>query len=137
LLGDIFTSPAEIPVAEEGDQSDDRERREKKLPPGTMNLAGKSSNPIAAIKATPAKRERRLVRTAATAYVQLHSKANNAARGEVSEVLGQAAQNAASPTILAVRKTHVSRVVPMARLSIISSLRWHNDCDQRTRNDPW
>jgi len=83
-----------------------------------MNLAGKSSNPIAARKAKPVKRERRHVRTAVTAYVQLHTKANSAARGEVLEVLGQAAQNAASPAILAMRKTHVSKVVPRVLLSI-------------------
>jgi hypothetical protein len=58
------------------------------------------------------------VRTAVTAYVQLHTKANSAARGEVFEVLGQAAQNAASPAILAMRKTHVSKVVPRVLLSI-------------------
>jgi hypothetical protein len=83
-----------------------------------MNLAGKSSNPIAAGKAKPAKRERRHVRTAVTAYVQLHTKANSAARGEVSEVLGQAAQNVASPAILAMRKTHAKRIVPRVLLSI-------------------
>jgi hypothetical protein len=83
-----------------------------------MNLAGKSSNPIAGRKAKPVKRERRQVRTAVTAYVQLHTKANSAARGEVLEVLGQAAQNAASPAILAMRKTHVSKVLPRVLLSI-------------------
>lgn len=87
-------------------------------PSGKRNLAGKSSNPIAAGKAKPAKRERRHVRTAVTAYVQLHTKANSAMRGEVSEFLGQAAQNAASPAILAMRKTHVSRVVPKVLLNI-------------------
>ena len=62
-----FTYPAEILVAEESDQSDDHERREKKLSPGDDEPAGKSSNPIAARKAKPAKRERRHVRTAVTA----------------------------------------------------------------------
>src|SRR5829696_8977171 len=34
VLGGVFAHPAEIPVAEESDQSDDHERREKKLSPG-------------------------------------------------------------------------------------------------------
>src|SRR5262245_55416615 len=91
----------------------------KSCPPGKRNLAGKSSNPIAARKAKPVKREPRHMRTAVTAYVQLHTKADSAMRGEVLEVLGQAAQHAASPAILAMRKTHGSKVVPRVLLSII------------------
>ena len=52
-----------------------------------------------------------------TAYVQLHNKANSAARGDVLEVVGQAAQNAASPATLARRKTPVSNLVPRVLLS--------------------
>ena len=89
----------------------------KSCPPGKRNLAGRSSNPIAATKAKPVKRERRHVRTAVTAYVQLHNKANSAARGDVLGVLGQAAQNAATPATLARRKTPVSNLVPRVLLS--------------------
>jgi hypothetical protein len=60
-------------------------------PPGTMNLAGNNSNPMAAIKAGPAKRERRHVRTLVTMYAQLHTKASSAKRGDVLEFLGKAA----------------------------------------------
>jgi hypothetical protein len=90
----------------------------KNCPPGTMYLAGKSSNPIAATKAGPAMRERCHVRTAVTRYVQPHVRANSAARGEVLDVLGQAAQNAPIPASPATRKTPASRVVPKVLLSI-------------------
>ena len=64
-----------------------------------MNLAGNNSNPMAAIKAGPAKRERRHVRTPVTMHAQLHTKANSARRGEVLEVLGKAAPNATIPDV--------------------------------------
>ena len=87
-------------------------------PPGNRNQKRGNSNPIAARNAGAARRERRHVSRALTRYVQLHTKDNSAARGEVLEVLGQAAQNAASPAILAMRKTPVSKVVPRVLLSI-------------------
>src|SRR5512145_1946247 len=87
-------------------------------PPGTMNFAGNSSSAIAATKRGAAKRERRHVRMAVTTYVQPHVRANSAARGEVLEVLGQAAQDAAMPARPATRKTAASRVVPGVLLSI-------------------
>ncbi len=79
-------------------------------PPGTMKAAGNSSNPIAARKTGAAKRERRHVRMAVTQYWAAQVRANSAARGEVLEVLGQAAQNAAIPARPATRKAPASRV---------------------------
>jgi hypothetical protein len=58
------------------------------------------------------KREPRHVRTAVTAYLQLHTEADSAMRGEVLEVLGQAAQNAASPAILAMRNLWLAQSLP-------------------------
>ena len=52
---------------------------------------------IAARKQGAARRDRRQVRRAVTRYVQLHTRPNSDARGEVLEVLGQAAQNTAIP----------------------------------------
>ena len=93
--------------------------------PGTMKAAGNSSSPIAAKKMGAAKRERRHVRMAVTTYVQPHVRANSAARGEVLEVLGQAAQNAASPARPATRNTPASSGldrrmfrVPLGRLLV-------------------
>src|ERR687892_732459 len=90
----------------------------KSWPPGTRNLAGNSSNPIAPRKAGAAKRERRHVRTAVTTYVQLHTRVNSAAKGEVLEVLGQAAENATIPARPAARNAPASRIVPNGVLSI-------------------
>src|SRR5688572_10188540 len=84
----------------------------KSCPPGTMNLAGKSSDPMDAINAGPAKRERRHVRTAVTMHALLHTKAESAKRGEVLEVLGHAAQTAIIPVRLAATNTPASRTVP-------------------------
>lgn len=86
----------------------------KSWPEGTINLAGNSSNPIAARKAGAAKRERRHVRTAVTTYVQLHIRANNDARGEVLEVPGQAAQNVTIPARPAARNVPASKVFQTA-----------------------
>jgi hypothetical protein len=55
---------------------------------------------------------------AVTTYVQLHIRANSAARGEVLEVLGQAAQNAIIPTSPAARNAPASRIVPNGLLSV-------------------
>src|SRR5687767_11472489 len=84
----------------------------KSWPPGTMYLAGNSSNPMAAIKAGPAKRERRHVRTALTMHAQLHTIANSAKRGEVLEDLGQAVQNAIISARVAASNAPASRIVP-------------------------
>jgi hypothetical protein len=86
--------------------------RRKGGPPGKRNDVGNTSNPIAARKAGAARRDRRHVRRAVTMCVQLQSRANTAARGEVLELLGQAAQNAAIPTRPAARNTPASRVIP-------------------------
>jgi hypothetical protein len=94
------------------------ERRKSWPPPGKMNDAGNISNPIAAIKAVAAKRDRRHVRTPATMYAQLHARANSAARGEVLEVLGQAVQNAAIPARPAARSAAASRMIPNDLASI-------------------
>jgi hypothetical protein len=84
----------------------------KSWPPGTMNLAGNRSNPIAATKAAPAKRERRHVRTAVATAAQLHTRVNSASRGEVLEVLGHAPQAATIPVTPAARKAPAIRTVP-------------------------
>jgi len=90
----------------------------KSWPPGKRNDAGNTSNPIAARNAGAARRDRRHVRRAVTTYVQLHIRANTAARGEVLEVLGQVTQNAAIPARPAARNTPASRVIPNGLLSI-------------------
>src|SRR5688500_2881089 len=77
-----------------------------------MNLAGNSSNPTDAIKARPAKRDRRQVSRAVRRHAQVHTKANSAKRGEVSEVLGQAAQNTTIPARLAARNKPANRIAP-------------------------
>ena len=82
-----------------------------------MNLAGKSSNPIAATKTGAPKRERRHVRTAVTTYVQPHVRATNAMSGELVDLLGQAAQAAAIPARPVTRKTLARRVVPRVVLN--------------------
>jgi hypothetical protein len=87
-------------------------------PSGTMKAAGNSNNPTAARKNGAAKRERRHVRMAVTTYVQPHVRAKSAARGEVLEVLGQAAPNAAIPARPATRRTPASRLVPKVLLRI-------------------
>jgi len=60
----------------------------KSWPPGTMYLAGNSRKLIAAMKAAPAKRERRHVRMAVRTATQLHARANRANRGEMLETRG-------------------------------------------------
>jgi len=95
----------------------------KICPPGTTKAAGNRSNPIAARKMGAAKRERRHVRKPVTTFVHPHIRANSAARGEVLEVLGQAAQNVAIPARPATRKTPASKVVPKVLLSISPSRR--------------
>src|SRR5687767_8184567 len=90
----------------------------KSWPPGVMNHAGNISSAIAARKAGAARRERRHVRMAVATYVQLHVRANSAARGEVLEVLGQATQNAAIPARPATRNAPASRIIPNGLLSI-------------------
>jgi len=51
------------------------------------------------------------VRRAVTTYVQFHTRANSAARGEVLEVLGQVTQNAATPARPAARNAAASRII--------------------------
>jgi hypothetical protein len=77
-----------------------------------MNENRGSSNPIAVRKAGAARRERRHVKRPVTRYVQLHTKANNAARGEVLAVLGQATHIAAIPARPAARSATASRTIP-------------------------
>src|SRR5688572_1509588 len=86
--------------------------------PGKTNDKGNTSKVIAARKAGAARRERCHVRRAVTTYVQLHIRANSAARGEVLEVLGQATQNAAIPARPATRNVPASRIIPNGLLSI-------------------
>ena len=66
-------------------------------------------------KAGAARRERCHVRRAVTTYVQLHTRANSAARGEVLEVLGQATQ--CLPTT-ATTKTAVQYRTPRTEAAI-------------------
>src|SRR6185295_7519263 len=94
------------------------EGRRKRPPPGKRRDNGNISNPIAAIKAAAAKRERRHVRTPPTMYAQLHAAANSAARGEVLEVLGHTAHNAAIPAKPAARSAAASSMIPNGRPSI-------------------
>jgi hypothetical protein len=84
----------------------------KSWPPGAMNLAGNSSNPIAARKKGGARRERRHVRVAVTRQAQLHIRTKSAARGDVLEVRGKTPQNATIPTRPAARSTAASRIIP-------------------------
>ena len=104
LLGDGLTCVSEIPVAEQREKKGEHENgRKGTWPPGNRNQNRGDSNPIAARKAGAARRERRHVSRALTMYVQLHTRDNSAARGEVLDVRGQAAQNAAIPARPAAR----------------------------------
>jgi hypothetical protein len=124
LLGGGLTWSPEIPVAEQREKKGDYEQRERRAwPPGKMNENRGSSNPSAARKAGAARRERRHVRRAVTTYVQLHTRANSAARGEVLEVLGQATQNAAIPARPAARSAAASRMIPNGLPSISPAFR--------------
>jgi hypothetical protein len=67
---------------------------------------------MVAIKAGPAKREWRHVKTLVTMHTQLHTKAISARRGEVLEFLGKAAKNTTIPARLAARNAAASRIVP-------------------------
>ncbi len=94
------------------------EGRRKRWPPGKTNHNRTTSNPIAVRKTGAARRERRHVRAPAARYVQLHARANSAARGEVFAVLGQAAQNPAIPARPAARSPAPSTMIPNGLPSI-------------------